>query len=384
MKSKKIIFVIMIICFLFTLIGCYDYKEIEQTIIVLGIGIDKDINTGEYEVSAEILNTDELSAQPSLNTQVISYKGKTIYEAMNNLINISSQEIYFTNAQILVIGEELGKEGLYQVVDSLINNNDIRLSIDLLVAKGMSGKDLLLKKSKIAPILSNELKQNLNEVSKNLSLVIKMPLYKGLDTLIDKSQILTIPVVSVEEELGKNSSEEEGNIFLFESSAVFKDDKLVGYLEKEESLYYSILTNNVNSGIITNKNEDFQGSLKINESSLSLTLEDSDLRAEVFISGQIMDYYSKEGIFDLNNEEDSDKVKSIMATYIEDQLREFIKESNEKYGFDIFSFPSVLDSEGSSKYEDLDFSQIKVNVDVTLNLEHEKYSYDIKGGENGE
>jgi spore germination protein KC len=84
--NKKYILILLIISSILLLSGCWNYREIERLAIVSGLAVDKDENSGEYLLTTEIVDVKETMGKTTLTSKKIDSKGKTILDAIRNMI----------------------------------------------------------------------------------------------------------------------------------------------------------------------------------------------------------------------------------------------------------------------------------------------------------
>ena len=97
---KKIILILV----LFSLTGCYNYKELNGLAIATGFAVD--IVNDEYEVTILISNSQKQSSGESKNSaSAVVYKGsgKTIFEAIKDASLAISKEIYISHIEVRVL-----------------------------------------------------------------------------------------------------------------------------------------------------------------------------------------------------------------------------------------------------------------------------------------
>ena len=93
--------------------GCWDRREPELLAFVLAVGLDKDPTTEEYKIVAQIYNplamAQEMGGGGSQKKPawVIEARGKTPYEARQNLAPKSSRELFWAHTGIVLLGENL-------------------------------------------------------------------------------------------------------------------------------------------------------------------------------------------------------------------------------------------------------------------------------------
>ena len=117
MKIKMLIIFVLLFC------GCYNYRELNTLGITSAIGVDKE---GEnYKVTVQIVNTQKVGSDTnSVGNQTkfltFSSTGKTVQEAVRNIISESPRRLYINHVELLIIGEELVKMQLQKTCYQLL------------------------------------------------------------------------------------------------------------------------------------------------------------------------------------------------------------------------------------------------------------------------
>ena len=139
---KKNFLIIIILCF--ALCGCADYAELNKLSIVTAIGIDK--SEDEYEVTLLIANSPKAetsSKEGEAKTTVYQGKGKSIAEAVKIIDKKTPKQLYFSHINVVVISEEIGKEGFLNIADWLIRHPQTRNRFHLMQVNNNKAGDVL-------------------------------------------------------------------------------------------------------------------------------------------------------------------------------------------------------------------------------------------------
>ncbi|MCL2603766.1 MAG: endospore germination permease [Defluviitaleaceae bacterium] len=139
------------------LAGCYDRVEIEDRKFVVAFGIDKkesegDENTSEERYKLSVYtnlsqNKDEGEADEH-EEHIKTASGRTLTEAMSKLDTQANTRLYYGQAKIILLGEELTEDAalVTDAFAALVQNMEIERQIKVIVIDGMAsealGKDL--------------------------------------------------------------------------------------------------------------------------------------------------------------------------------------------------------------------------------------------------
>ena len=239
------------------LTGCYGKTELDDLAYAIAIGADisesgdeGDLDiTYQIAIPVKIAGTETETGKKTFTTYTVTAPSLT---KANSLVNtITSKEIDLAHVELILYSEELAKEGLAGHINSLISNLDIRPRSTVSVCKGKA-KDFLEKVSPVSetsPARYYELiLSSFNYTSESAGTEL-LNFYTATQSPFD----CPLAVIS---ELQKQEEEEQSEA-TFSGLAVFRETKLVGELDEDQTLAHLILTNSLNESVlIINDSED--------------------------------------------------------------------------------------------------------------------------------
>ncbi len=245
-----------ILCSLFLLTGCWDKQEIKKIGFVLAIGIDKGPKSGEILVTAQVVDPEVAQGEGSIeksSVKLVRNKGKTVFQAIRKMLQEFDRKNHYAHNKVIVISEDLAKEGLLPILDSLKRGGEVRGYVWLCIAKGAKAREVLgVKPEGIETVQANYLKgiienQKFNHSSANLTILdfYKKVLGTGIYPVASSLQIIQKNNYPVEE-----NSETKTEYIKLSGGAAFRKDQLVGYLNETETHGYNWIVGKVKSGII--------------------------------------------------------------------------------------------------------------------------------------
>ncbi|WP_189029773.1 Ger(x)C family spore germination protein [Paenibacillus albidus] len=255
-RNRKI-FIRLLLAFIVPMLlsGCWERRELNELAFVLGMGLDK-AESG-YRVTLQVVIPSSLTAPTVGGTGggvpivVTAFTVPTIYEAERQYSLISSRNGYFGHIRVLVIGEELARAGVGEVLDVLTRSREPRNDFYVMVAKDTTAEKALKVFTPLDKVPANKLFNSLDKSYKNTSKTVAVPLNRFIEDLISegKNPVLTGVVVTGSAGEGDKKSNVEDSTpkasTLFHNVAVFKQDKMIGWLGDKETIGYNYLTNNV-------------------------------------------------------------------------------------------------------------------------------------------
>jgi spore germination protein KC len=80
---KRVFLTVLIILVCPAILGCWDYTGLNQINIVLGVAVDKDILTGEYKVTYEVVDTTK-AGKDEVSSVLFDTKGASLFDTARN------------------------------------------------------------------------------------------------------------------------------------------------------------------------------------------------------------------------------------------------------------------------------------------------------------
>lgn len=350
--KKKCLALLLAAAQLVLLSGCWNYQEIEDQIGVSGIAIDIGTQGCRCHLSAEILSLGGGGEDEKLETHVVTSDGDTIFEAINNLSTMVSKRLYFGHCKVLIIGEPLAKYGISQVLDLPVRNQEIRADMDVFVAKDSSGEALLRSEGVTAPVVSYKISDLLKAARKTIgdaSLSKDYLLYDKMHG--DGSYSVTVPAL----ETCKFGDEQSVRIC---GSGVFFGDRLIGYLNEDQSKVLSLMSGRLKSGLITTENAIspyYNTSFQINRASAKTAVvcqPDGGITAEVRVKLRVS-IGETQIPEDFRDPENLKKAREKLQTSLCSDMGHLVENAQKTYGSDFFGIGRKIEEQDPSMWSTL-------------------------------
>lgn len=380
--KKKIIFFIIIIISVNLLVGCWSKKELSDIAITSAIGIDK--MEDEYLVTAQIINPSEVAGnKPSDRSEVSTYRttGKTIFEALRKLTHSAPRKIYLGHMMILMIGEELAKEGIGEILDFFSRDSEVRTDFYMVIAKDSKATDLLNILTPLERIPGHKIHYALETAEKSWASIKTVQLDELISILVsDGKEAVITSISSTGNPESANTSDnvkevDASNIIIVDKIAVLNGDKVVGWLNQDESHGYNAIIGNIKNSVITIPCEK-EGNLAVEilrtKSSIKSKIEDGTPKINIKfeMEANIADVECDTDITSL------EEIRKIEKT-LENEMKKHIKSSIEKaqsLESDVFGFGLDIYRKHPKEFKKLkdnwdeEFKNIDVNIDVKAEI----------------
>lgn len=241
--KKKIAVLLLAAVQLFLLSGCWNYVEIDEQINVSGMAFDVGREGKRLHLSVEIVTVGK-GEQSQFESHVMEAEGDTVFEAVRQLMDVSSKKLYFGHCKLMVIGESLARSGIRELLDLPLRNHELRTTMDVVIAKGCSGRDVLCTKGLTTTIVSYRVCDMLKTCGKSAGCASMMKDYQVYDGLEAEGLSVTIPAL----EITQIDSEDIVGLC---GTGVFDGDRLIGWLTERQTAAFSLLRGTYKTGLVT-------------------------------------------------------------------------------------------------------------------------------------
>jgi spore germination protein KC len=248
MKLIKLMILILII---FTFTGCWQYRELNKLAIVTAFGIDK---VGEeYLLSIQVLNLASIDESGKIGAggepAVITYeaKAKTLRDAKNKIVYEIPRELYLGHMDLVILGEEMARAGMLDIMDFLMRDRRSRKLFTFAIVENGRAVDALKVLTPIDKIPAQNISDsaetthflnvNVRDISFDfvvmcLAQTARQPAAIGIKLIGDPKK---------GEETDNIEKISPDTKIVLTGTAVFSEDKLVGFLTPEQGLGYNLI-----------------------------------------------------------------------------------------------------------------------------------------------
>lgn len=380
---KRELTIIVAVTLLLT--GCWSKIELNELAIVSAIGIDKAENG--FNVSLQVINPSQIASQTRTSeTTVTTYSttGETINVALRKLTKQIPNEIYLSHVRVVIFGEQLAREGLRKAIDYLSRNHQLRTDFYLIVAKNSEAKALLKVLTSLERIPGNSIYTSLQRSETEWAPTKGINLDELLSTLLSKGRqpILTGVYIDGDEEAGnslQNVEEiEPSAIIKIDRLGAFHGDRLIGWLNEDESIGYNYILGNVKRTVGTidcNDKEEgrvvfetyrtkpsIKGNIKHGKPTVNISL---DIEANI---GEV------ECDIDITDPKTINELEKKVEKLIKRLIEQSIANAQEELQSDIFGFGNAINRSHPKKWNKLKhnwsehFPEVQAKIDVKANI----------------
>ena len=351
--------------------GCWNYREIEKLAIVAGVAVDKG-QKSKFQLTVEIIQMGA-GKDSKMTSKTITMEGKTVFDAARNLISLTGKKLYWSHAKVIILSKEIAREGIIEATEWYKRDSETREDIRLLISEGTSAKDVFDGQGTTEDIKSFVLADMIkNQVSLNKAPMIDMLQFnieskaEGISTII--------PTVNLREVDGKKYPQIMG-------TAIIRNDKLVGFLDGEETNDLFLIRDEVKGGLLILEIQEYDEpilvSLEIfkNETKITPVTDEEDLEINLTIDTTVAidEIQGSEIILD---DEGLKKLEQRAENSLNEGIESLIDKIQSDYNADIFLFGAKLRETNTQVWDNVGnnwdevFKDLKVNVETRVHIKN--------------
>lgn len=375
---KRIKFLILLLPLLS---GCYNYRELNELGITTAVSIDyKDNN---FYVIAEVINPiKQQDASSSNNSPFVNYNSSSssLQDAFRKVVLESPRQLYAAQLEIIVLSEEVVNNHLEEVLEYFARDPESRTEIKIIVAKTEDSTKAITLQTLLTSLSSSNIIKSLDLQSKVLGMAYPVTLNELLNMYIDPYLEVVLPSMTlygnyeIGDEKENITTSSPKAIVKIDGSTITKDNKILGYLDLEESKILNLINGKLKETIIKMNYYDGYIIFEPNRIKVSRELDIKNNIIKINISG-----YSKtkeiQSNINLKDPKEVEKLNKALNMELEKKITDTFNSIREKYGTDVFGFQELYYRTNykyfkeicTNWYEDI-YPKIKLEVKANVRL----------------
>lgn len=375
---KRIKFLILLLPLLS---GCYNYRELNELGITTAVSIDyKDNN---FYVIAEVINPiKQQDASSSNNSPFINYNSSSssLQDAFRKVVLESPRQLYAAQLEIIVLSEEVVNNHLEEVLEYFARDPESRTEIKIIVAKTEDSTKAITLQTLLTSLSSSNIIKSLDLQSKVLGMAYPVTLNELLNMYIDPYLEVVLPSMTlygnyeIGDEKENITTSSPKAIVKIDGSTITKDNKILGYLDLEESKILNLINGKLKETIIKMNYYDGYIIFEPNRIKVSRELDIKNNIIKINISG-----YSKtkeiQSNINLKDPKEVKKLNKALNMELEKKITDTFNSIREKYDTDVFGFQELyyrtnykyFKENCTNWYEDI-YPKIKLEVKANVRL----------------
>ncbi|WP_337983502.1 Ger(x)C family spore germination protein [Lysinibacillus sp. C5.1] len=382
---KKTILMISLILLISILSGCWSKRELNDLALVAALGID--FIDDEYAISVQVIDPSQISSKQTASRQatVVTYhaKGKTVFEAIRKILALSPRKLYFAHVQLVVLGEDLAVDGIRDSIDFLARDQEIRNDFTIIVSQQATAKDILNVLTPIEKIPAKKMLNSLTVTQDAWGSTLEVDVEDLVTKLGVGNQYFVLSAIEIQGD--KSLGIDQTNVerietpvkLKFTGLAIFKEDKLIGYLDEYDSKSFNYLNDNIKSTIeiiacpsdgvltteITQSKTTTKGAMKNGSPTINVSIDIVQNVAEVKCDINLTELTT------------IDWINRQTELSIKKNIDESLHVLQEKYNADVLGFGEAIHRADPKEWKKIKkdwhtiYPNIEVNVKVNVNTQ---------------
>jgi len=382
MSAHKKFFLLLLISIIF-LSGCWDRKEINQIGFAVGLGIDKDGNN--YQITTQMALPALLEGggggdEPPV--WVVGGKGRTIFEAIRDVNTRSARRPFWGHLNVIVIGEEVAKDGLIPVIDLLSRGQELRRSNYIVVAQGKA-RDILEAQPKlesinaifISHLIENRTGQSVAPAVTVNDLLVTLS-SSGIESVLPRISALGqesfLPPKKEESGDSQEGEKKPKGILELRGAGIFKNDKLIDWMDEETTRGYLWVRGQVKGGIVVVESPSEPGTnisleIKSNKSKITPRVEKGKIAIDIYISSTL-NLVENAGFVSLESENDIQDLRQRTSEAIRKEINKAIEKAQENQA-DFLGLGEHVRVQYPDMWRELQWSEVLQTMEISVYTE---------------
>lgn len=332
---KRVISIAICILISLSLIGCWNYRGLNQMTIITGIAIDK-TEEGKYYLSMEAVDTSS-DKGAGTKAKMIECEGHSILDAFRNAKRRSTNKLYIGHAQLIIVSYQIAMEdGILSIMDLFLGDSETRETNYIVISQEITAKKLLSIYGMNNSIVSYEIVEIIDEDSMITLSTSALYIYEVYNIIKSDYQELSLAAFHV-------AVNDEIEVIELNGTAVFKSDKLTGYMDPFESKFFLFAIDEVKGGLLTFNYQDNIVTGEILESKTKISYKYEDGKFKFILKPKTtINIAEIIGEADLLDDKVKNDIIACAEEYVKQNITSIIYKLQTEFESDILGFGEVI------------------------------------------
>ncbi|OIJ11206.1 hypothetical protein BKP37_16270 [Anaerobacillus alkalilacustris] len=343
--------------------GCYGITELDDRVIVSLVGLDQ-LENGNVEVTMGLIDTRLIELQEAESLHVYTFEGETIFDAVRMAILEIGKQPMWPYIKAVVFGPSFKENDVKPYLDFFNRNNEVQPN-HFIVFSDKPAREIVEIRSDLANIPAVTVEQQI-EHQALVSYSPEVRLHHFTEMMFSQGQVGYASIIK---------REEDENVHKIEGTALIKEGKWIGTLNRMETRGALWVQGAVKGGITVVPFKNGKLSLEIVEetgAAITPILKDNKLTVKVDIQafaslGEMMTVIESdcgEIIAEINRSAEQEIVKEIEASL----------KKTQGLGTDIYGIGRIVHREfpkywkkNKENWSEI-FSDLPIEINVTVEM----------------
>lgn len=384
--NLKLISIFGLIILMTTLSGCFGKMEINDLGMVMAVGLDPGEKKGSIRVSTQIVRVADARGQtgaPSGGTGDALWsataEGDSIFSAIRELARFSSRRIFWAHNYIIVINEDLAREGIQQIIDFFSRNHELRMRTWVVVTPNKASE--IVSTVTALEVIPGEAMDKLFRYSRIATVAPRTQLMDIQAAYLSQSTHPVIARVQLQDRGISNKADKQyGSLKQVElaGTGIFKDDKLIGILTPDDTRGLLFFVEKVQSAIVPLPCPDQPSkvlSLELKHQSFDIVPQYKNGKAEFDASLKTyVDLVEAGCPFSIEDQAEVKRLEMLLEKELASDIRRTVEIIQKKHKVDILELGKVFNNRYPAEWKklapnwDTTFPQVQVNIHVDARI----------------
>jgi spore germination protein KC len=367
------------------LAGCGGKQEISELAMVTGVGLDLSDDGEGVRVTAQIIRAADARGQtgaPAGGTgepiYSVTAEGESIFAAIRNLARVSSRRVYWAHNFVIAMSEEYAREGIGDMVDFFTRNHELRMETWVVVTPDRA-EELVSTRTGIE-IVPGETIEKLFWYSEivgespqtNMMRVEEMLLSNTTHPMIARAALTKAGISNKKPEKGASVNQVE-----LSGAAVFKKEKMVGWLTPAESRAAVFFLQKVDSLIVPlpcpSQSEKRKATVELRENRFratpSLKNGEVSFRVSLDVAADMVESGCRNALADMRSE-----LEKTLENELRESFEHMLRIAQEEYQVDFLKLGDRVRNEYpvywnrvKKRWDDI-FPEVDIEVEVHASI----------------
>lgn len=331
MKRLTGLILILLCCALLS--GCWNYRGLNDIDIVTGIAVDKDEAAGLYKLTFELIDTQAGGEDGGVAVLYVEAEGETLFDAIRNSKKRLINKLYGGNMQTLVISQKVAEtEGISVVLEEMLRDGEPRETMSVVISQQETAKEVLLTKGIDSKIISYEIHEMVEEDQRVTASTLNVPLYSAYNAIKGTGNALVLPAMRCVR--NEEETVAEGN-----GIALFRGDRLDGFLTPEQAKFYLFIVDKIKGGVlsfpVSHPDESISMEIKGSKTKTEVSYRERQLTVNLSIKVKlnVMEIKSQ---LTLSQAQERELLERLTEQYLKESIAHFFQEVQQEQQRDIF------------------------------------------------
>ena len=374
--------VILLILFEFLIAGCWDRRELRALGIVGMIGLEK-ADSG-VKVTVEIIKPEQKGgakarekADAGGGKKPVVYmqaEGETMFDAFRNMTLKTDRKLFVSHNRVSIFSEDIARQGLANQLDLLFRDHEFRTHVPMIIAVDASPAEVMGIAAGVENVPSKYVHSMALGGKYSAKAVLTrvwefMQMYKGKGKNAVVGVIRKVKKPKIAPKGAEYELDEEG-------AAVFRKDKLAGFLDGEETRGYNWVAGNVKTAAFISQATDSENRTAVEmfpvENNLDVEMAGGSVKIKVKLDvpATVME---ETAALDVKDPAVLTMLETSTAEVIKQEIVRVLKKA-QQYRSDIFGFGQVVHRKYPGKWKEIQdewdelFAEAESEVTVKVNL----------------